>query len=140
MTLSDSAANRDLLTYLCARATRGSGGPYEQDGWELHTHPDLVERLGEIARSDRAVVAVYGYAVLEQKGVAVVVALGTSHLLFRLRAAPEGVVAATPIEPLCGNGRGWHAVDAWSSDARRLVALVKDARRHANTLEDSDLG
>ncbi|WP_144022678.1 hypothetical protein [Asanoa hainanensis] len=132
MEVSDSPVNRDLLAYLRANATRGTGGPYEQDGWQLHTHPDLIERLGEIARSDRAVVPLYGYVVLEQRGVAVVAAISMHHLLFRLPTPPDGVEAASPIDPLCD--RGWHAVHAWASDLGRLTRLVKEARQHGNTL------
>jgi hypothetical protein len=132
MHVSDGAVNRDLLAYVHVNARRGTGGPYDQDGWELHTHPELVERLGEIARSPRAVVPLCGYVVLEQLGVAVVFALGMRHLLFRLPAPPVDVVAAEPIDPLCGSG--WYAVDAWASDRQRLIDVVKDARGHGNTL------
>lgn len=138
MTVIEDGVNRDVLAFLRARGRPGTGSEYDLDGWELHTHPDLVERLAQIARSRQAVIPLYGVVALEQKGVIVVVALGTSHLLFRLTAAPEGVEAAAPIEPLCGNG--WHPVSAWQSQLHsdegllRLIALVKEARRHGNTL------
>jgi hypothetical protein len=53
--LSESAANADLLAYLrsCAQPATGNRDA-DLEGWELHTHLDLIERLGELAGSPRA--------------------------------------------------------------------------------------
>lgn len=144
MGLTDCEANRDLLEYLRARARPGTGrGAYDLDGWEMHTHPDLIERLGDIAGSPQAVVPVYGVAAVAQKQVAIAVALDMGTLLFRLPTVPTGVEAVERIEPLCS--RGWHAVCAWQSQLpsaeglRRLTELLRKARQYANQLDSPRL-
>jgi hypothetical protein len=124
--LPDTGSNRDLLDHLRRQAQLDPDG-----GWELHVHPDLWERLAALAGSPRAVVALYGLAGVVVKGVAAVVALGTSTLLVRLPEPPDGdgLVPSGPVEPL--TRRGWYSVHAWSSDPARLADLVRAAREHA---------
>lgn len=91
MGVLDHASNRDLLDYLRTNARPGTGRRgAEFDGWELHTHPDLIERLAEIAGSPRAVIPVYGVAAIAHKGVAAVVALGYRHPAVPPTDAPDG--------------------------------------------------
>jgi hypothetical protein len=132
--LSETPANEDLLTFLRSRAQPGKGGPYDLDGWELHTHPDLVERLEEICGSRKRVKPAYGVVMVEVKEVALAVAMGTSVLLFRLPEAPEGVKLGPPVEPL--TSRGWFSVNPWQSQLpsgeglARLSALLQLAHEH----------
>ncbi|SCL35220.1 hypothetical protein GA0070624_5200 [Micromonospora rhizosphaerae] len=104
----------------------------------MHAHPDLIERLGDIAGSPHVVVPLYGVAVIVHNGVVAVVALGTDTLLFRLPQAPEGVEVEDHTEPLCS--KGWHAVSPWQSQLpsaeglRRLRKLLGKARHYADEL------
>jgi len=135
VSLPDSALNRDLLDYLRHRAQPGAGSSYDLDGWELHVHPDLIERLGDIAGSPKAVVPLYGVVIVVVRDIAVAMASDTNTLLLRLPSPPEDVKAGVPIEPLCSNG--WQAVSPWQSDLpsavglSRLRALLQEARDHA---------
>jgi hypothetical protein len=54
-------ANRDVLHFLerQARPAKPAYATYFIDEYELHTHPDLIERLAE-AGLDAPIVAVYG--------------------------------------------------------------------------------
>lgn len=103
-------------------------------GYELHSHPDLISRLCQLAPR-WPVLAVYGVAVIAYEGVAAVVALGMDHLLFRLPAVPSDLKQATPILRLAD--QGWHAFGAWQSDLpssqglQRLSALTRDALDYA---------
>jgi hypothetical protein len=139
MGLTECPANAGLLAYLRASAQTATGrSGADLDGFELHTHPDLIERLGELAGSPQAVVAFYGVVGIVVKGVAAVVAMGTDTLLLRLPARPEGVTFEPPVEPMCG--RGWYAVSAWRDhrpspdEPSRLTRLVRAARQHTNDL------
>jgi hypothetical protein len=48
--------------------------------WQLHTHPDLIGRLRDLAPG-WPVTAAYGVAILAGEGIAAVVALGTDYLV-----------------------------------------------------------
>lgn len=130
-----SAANSGLLEFLRAQAARPSGpDDYAIAGWQLHTHPDLDERLQALARG-WPVSPVYGVPVLVAKGVAAVVAIGTDDLLIRLPHVPSDLQVGSPRPPLTDGN--WHAVDAWQSDLpsqdgnRRLSALIAEALNNA---------
>jgi hypothetical protein len=139
MVLAESKANANLLAYLRSSAQPATGRRWaDLDGFELHTHPDLIERLSELAGSPRAVVPFYGVVAIVVKGVAAVVAIGTDTLLLRLPARPEGVWFEPPVEPMCGNG--WYAVSAWhghhpaTDGPSRLASLIHAAHQHASDL------
>ncbi len=56
MVLAECTANAELLAYLRSSAQPATGRRWaDLDGFELHTHPDLIARLGELAGSPRAV-------------------------------------------------------------------------------------
>jgi hypothetical protein len=135
VTLPDSALNQDLLAYLRGRAQPGAGSVYDADGWELHVHPDLIERLEHIAGSREAVVPLYGVVIVVVRDIAVAMAEGTGTVLLRLPSPPTDVQPGFEVEPLCSNG--WHAVSPWQSDLpsavglARLSALLQDASEHA---------
>lgn len=123
MVLSECAANAELLAYLRSSAQPATGKPWaDLDGFELHTHPDLIERLGELAGSPRAVVAFFGVVGIVVKGLAAVVALGTDILLLRLPAPPEGVRFEPSIEPMCA--RGWYACRPGMTSHQHSVGRV----------------
>lgn len=118
----DHASNRDQFDYLRANARPGTGRREAGlDGWELHTHPDLIGRLAQFARSGQAVVSVYGVMAVAQRGVAAVVALGTDTLLFRLPTPPTDVDMGQSQLP---SAEGLH----------RLTRLLAEARRYANEI------
>ena len=47
--LPDVPANRDLVEFLRHQATPGKADRWDLDGWEMHVHPDLQERMRELA-------------------------------------------------------------------------------------------
>jgi hypothetical protein len=78
---------------------------WDLDGWELHTYPDLILRLEEIAGSSKRVKPLYGVVVVEVKDVALAVTMRTDSLVLRLPSTAEGVELGEAIEPL--TSRGW---------------------------------
>lgn len=138
--LADVPANADLLAYRREAARRPySVGDYALGGWQLNTHPDLVERLTSLAPDPADVLPVYGIPVIVSRGIAAVVATGTNWLLFRLPEEPQGVEMVEPIASL-DSSRGWYSVSAWQSGSsdddadEKLRALVRAAMDHAATL------
>lgn len=139
--LADHPANRVLVDYLRAQARR-PGTPhdhtYSLDGWVLHTHPELLGRLSQIAPDDIPVIPLFGVPALAANGIAAVVALGTSWLMVRLPRLPNDLETLDPVLPLADHG--WHAVCAWQSEIpsaegrRRLTLLVNDALQYARNL------
>jgi hypothetical protein len=124
--LPDVPANRDLIEFLRHQARPGKADRWDLDGWEMHVHPDLQERMRELAGD---VVAVHGLLAVVVDGVGAAVALGTGTVLLRLPAPPPGLRPDRPVPPL--SGRGWYAVDAWSSDPGRLAGALREAREYA---------
>ena len=117
---------------------------YAYEGWELHTHPDLVERLEDLAPR-RPALATFGVPVLAAKGIAAVVARGTGVLLLRLpEAPPEPLEPAGPCPPLTDPGQGWYSVCRWqselpSAESKRLLSLlVQHALSYAASLSQDD--
>ncbi len=124
--LPDVPANRDLVEFLRHQATPGKADRWDLDGWEMHVHPDLQERMRELAG---AVVPVCGLLAVVVDGVGVAVALGTGTVLLRLPAPPRGATPDRPVPPL--SGHGWYAVDAWSTEPSRLAEALRAARAYA---------
>ncbi|MFI0479523.1 hypothetical protein [Actinomadura sp. 9N215] len=134
-------ANQVLLDYLKTRARRPNtpiSRTYALDGWELHTHPDLLERFEKIAPDDAQIIPLFGVPALAANGIAAAAALGTGWLMVRLPQLPNNIETKDPILPLTDHG--WHAVSAWQSGTpstggkRRLTHLLNDALHHARTL------
>jgi hypothetical protein len=127
--LPDLPQNTALLDLLRQEGVPEERGAYAYEGWELHTHPDLVERLEDLA-PQWPVLATFGVPVLAAKGIAAVVAKGTDTLLVRLPEAPaEPLKAAERCPPLTDPGEGWYALSPWqgelpSAESRRLLSLV----------------
>ncbi|MFE7560134.1 hypothetical protein [Kitasatospora sp. NPDC057500] len=136
--LLDAPENRALVAHLRERATLPSGpGDYTLGPWQLHTHPDLCDRLSELAPR-HPVEALYGMPVLAFEGVAAAFAYGTSGLLVRLPALPEGIEPGPP-RPALTDGE-WRSVDPFPQNYTstegnaRLTALVREALLHARDL------
>jgi hypothetical protein len=139
--LADHSANQVLLDYLQAQARRPStplDHTYALDGWELHTHPDLLERLKELAPDETPVIPLFGVPTLAANAIIAIAALGTDWLMVRLPQLPDDLETLDPIPPLTDHG--WHAVSAWQSETssaegkRRLTQLVNEALHHAHNL------
>jgi hypothetical protein len=85
---SDHPQNRDLLDYLREQAVPRESATYRWahlDGWELHTHPDLMERLRLVAPADSGpLIPVFGVPVLAVHGIVAVAALGTAWLMVKI--------------------------------------------------------
>jgi len=92
---------------------------WDIDDYELHAHPDLVERLGQLGEgSHRDVTAAYGLPVLVRElGRPFAVAVGTSTLLLRVGVEPDDVLKSDP--PSWFRAKGWVCVDAWQVDLPR---------------------
>jgi hypothetical protein len=139
--LPDLPPNAALLEYLrpqaCWPASPGHG--YTLGSWELHTHPDLMERLGELAPG-WPLTAAYGVPMLACEGIAAVVALGTSPLAVRIGSLPPGIETVHPMASLTFVRGDWQLVDPWQNQLTRaegtrvLTALVSAALAHAASL------
>ncbi|MBD0746652.1 hypothetical protein [Streptomyces sp. CBMA152] len=129
MLLPNLPQNTALLDLLREQSVPQERGGYADEGWELHTHPDLVERLEDLAPR-WPVLASFGVPVLAANGIAAVVAVGTGVLLVRLpEAPPEPLEPAEPCPPLTDPGQGWYAVCPWqnelsSAESKRLLSLL----------------
>ncbi len=138
--LPDLAPNAALLEFLRGQASPPSGpGDYTLGSWQLHTHPDLIERLRELAPG-WPLTAAYGVPLLACEGIAAVVALGTDWLVVRVGILPPGIETRDPA-PEWSFARGdWRVLSPWQSqlsgaDAKRiLTALVSAALAHAASL------
>lgn len=128
---TDHPRNSALLAFLRAQAAPPHGPDDLALGdWQLHAHPDLCERLAQLA-SRAPLHAAYGVPVLAHEGVAAAAALGTSVLLVRLPAPPPKLKAGPPVGQAPGDD--WHPVDAWQAELpsaeadRRLSGVVRGA-------------
>ncbi|MPZ84931.1 MAG: hypothetical protein GEV28_32920 [Actinophytocola sp.] len=135
----DLPQNQDLLSYLREHACRPGGpGDHVLGEWQLHTHPDLVERLELVAPDGCPLIPLFGVPVLAADGIVAVAALGTSWLLVKIPELPTGVELAAPLPPL--TDQGWHAVNAWQSalpdteGQRKVSQLLAAALRHVNDI------
>jgi hypothetical protein len=131
--LPETPPNAALLALL-KRDAIPARSSYRLGVWELRTHPDLMDRLQELA-PDRAMLTAYGMPLFAEAGVAAVVAMGTGTLFLRLPQDPAALGLAGALSPF--ELPGWYGVDAWqsalpSAEGRsRLSALVFRACTHA---------
>jgi hypothetical protein len=117
----DHPANEDLLEFLEGQAE--PSGSMDLDGFELHAHPDLAERLivlaGELDEVPSGWHAVYG-----------VPALATSHgVLYAFAIGAGGIGLRLPHDSLHPHLNrheldlpGWTVIDAWQSQLPGRVA------------------
>ncbi|WP_419999309.1 hypothetical protein [Streptomyces boninensis] len=135
--LPELSPNEALLDFLRAQAVPPDGpGDHALGKWQLHTHPDLCDRLADLAPRHPLHTA-YGVPVLAHEGIAAAVALGTDRLLVRLPKLPHNIAAGAPMPPL--TDQGWQSVDPWLSElpsaegVRRLCGLIGGALAHARS-------
>ncbi|MFJ6486710.1 MULTISPECIES: hypothetical protein [unclassified Streptomyces] len=136
--------NTSLVDLLRAQGVPQERGAHSYEGWELHTHPDLVERLEDLVPR-WPVLATFGVPVLAAKGIAAVVAWSMDTLLVRLPEAPtELLKPASPCPPLTDPGQGWYSVCPWqgelsSMESKRLLSLlVQQSLSYAASLSEDD--
>jgi hypothetical protein len=107
--------NRQVLAWLRVDA-EPARSEYRLGGYEQHVHPDVCERLSQLARGGRSV-AVYGHCALAARGgVLYAIGVGTSAVALRLAPGPhrEAVLAhGGRLDPALGDG--WVIADVWLS-------------------------
>jgi hypothetical protein len=123
--LPDLPQNAALLDYLRGQASPPSGpDDYTLGTWQLHTHPDLIAVLRELAPG-RPLTAAYGVPLLACEGIAAVVALGTDWLAVRTGHLPPDVKTEDPDQPDWPfTGADWHVFPLWQSQLRELVTAA----------------
>ncbi|UIX29988.1 hypothetical protein [Streptomyces sp. GQFP] len=130
--------NAALLDFLQAQGSPPHGpNDYALGEWQLHTHPDLLDRLAQLAPRV-PLHAAYGVPVLAYEGIAVAAALGTSTLLVRLPTAPPRLKVGLPDPSLAAHG--WQEIDAWQGELpsaegdRRLAGVIRGALANVRDL------
>lgn len=130
--------NRPVLAALRPQA-EPARSQHRLGSFEQHTHPDVCERLDQVARGGRAV-GVYGLcARVGRTGVLFAIGMGTGSIALRMPDGParEDVLAnGGRVER--GFGPRWVVADAWLSEVPRaagtslLVDWVEAARAAAD--------
>ena len=135
--LPDLPQNATLLDYLRSQASLPSGpDDYTLGTWQLHTHPDLLGRLLELAPGS-PLSAAYGVPLLASDGIAAVAALGTDFLAIRTAHLPPGIETENPAPEWTFTRDDWHVISPWQSHlpsaegTRTLRELVSAALAHA---------
>jgi hypothetical protein len=138
--LPDLPPNSSLLGFLRGQASPPKLGRADALGaWELHTHPDLMDRLCDLAPG-RPLTAAYGIPLLASDGVAAVVAFGTGWLAVRIDHLPANIKTLEPASTWTFAGGDWRIVGPWqgqlsSADGTRVLrGLVGAALRYAASL------
>src|SRR5215469_10272712 len=139
--LPDLPQNGSLLGFLRGQVSppSGPGRAYALGDWELHTHPDLMDRLCELAPG-WPLTAAYGVPLLASEGVAAVVALGTGWLAVRIDRLPASVMTLESAPAWTFAGGDWYIVDPWqgqlsAADGTRVLrGLVSGALSYAASL------
>ncbi len=141
-----SPVNHDVLLFLerQAKPSNPKAADFDIDEFELHTHPDLMERLAEAgAGLDAPMVAAYGVPVLmHRNGVIFAFAYSMHALLLRLPDELHAWVIAPRWTYQVGPE--WVAADAWLTDVprregtERLREWCRWAYEHAEQLAGVD--
>jgi hypothetical protein len=136
----DRSKNGHIIVVLetLARPENSRSG-YAVDGFEVHVHPDLVERLHELARYSPAAhfKYIFGTPVLcTSTGVVFAMARGTSSLILYL----PGNLWGQPDEEF---GVPWRQGFAWitgrpqtAEDEKHFAELIATAYSSANALSE----
>jgi hypothetical protein len=80
----------------------------------LHTRPDLLERLEELAPDGIPIIPLFGVPALAFDGLVAVVALENRFAMIRSPELPDGTAPERPITPLTDHGR--QTVSVWQSE------------------------
>lgn len=138
--LPELPQNAELLHFLRQQASPPAGADdYTLGSWQLHTHPDLLSRLRELAPG-WPLTAAYGVPLLACQGIAAVVALGTDWLAVRIGDLPPQVEAEDPAPWWPFVHGDWHLISPWpdrltrADSVRILRALVSGALEYAGRL------
>lgn len=112
--------NRSLLNWLEAGSEAATSGGMALGDYELHAHPDLVDRLVECTKDAQVeLVAAFGIpCVATSGGVIIAFARGTNTMFVR------GVSVASPVR-LEGLDREWEGVERSSHPSGRRCRLTK---------------
>lgn len=121
--------NAALQALLEKQGVKGTGDVYDLDGWQLHAHPDLCDRLQSL--NPYCYRGAFGVPVLAtDRGVYFAVAMGTSTLAFRIAAdEADG-------RPFPDAGPGWIAVDPWKTDLETLKRWSRLAHQSATSIKE----
>jgi hypothetical protein len=129
--------NGPVLTILRGRGVyRPTTAPWTLDGYELHSHPDLEERLGQLAVGlpGGSTIGLYGAPGLATNGIVYAVAGGTSTIHLRLPAGPirDEITSHADRGP-SEFGPDWVVADAWLSSLSSAdgTALLQSWLREA---------
>jgi len=135
-------ANRAVLAVLREQAVpRPPDDVWALDGFELHSHPDLRERLDHVGAGQPGgrSVGLYGVPVLIAADVVYAIAGGTSRVYLRIPAGTtRDEVMLHGGDADVAFGPEWVGADAWLSDlpsaegTRLLASWVATAARAAN--------
>lgn len=130
------------MEYLRGQASSLIGpDDYALGPWQLHTHPDLMALLRELAPG-WPLTAAYGIPLLASEGVAAVAPFGTEWLAIRIDQLPSGIEIEDNQEPTgqsCVRD-GWHLLSPVQNRlppgevGSTLRTLAAAALTHAATL------
>jgi hypothetical protein len=115
----DLPANRQVLATL-ARSAQPARSEYRRGAFEQLTHPDVCERLDQVAGGGQPVGAYGRCARSGHDGTLYAIGLGTSMIALRLPEGPaqEAVLAnGGRLDPDLGSN--WVLANAWLSDVPR---------------------
>ena len=124
--------NATLHALLQKQGVKGTGDVYDLDGWQLHTHPDLCERLQSL--NPHCYRGAFGVPVLAtDRGVWFGVAIGTSTLALRL---PPDEAKAAGGRDFPNAGPDWVSVDPWQTDLDTLKRWARAALKQATLIKE----
>ena len=136
-----ASENRTPLDFLERQAAPGPAldRDYAIDSFELHTHPDLTERLKNVAGKQRVLLRpAYGCPlIVAPTGVAFALAHGQRLLAFRLPTETRDLAREMGAVERPDLGEGWFGFDAWAPDVPMkkhlgdLAYFCEEAHRHA---------
>ena len=138
MELTDAPFNGPVIRHLRGQATPGHDPLWDLDGWELHVHPDLIERFALVSPAGVNLTPSYGLQVLVASGVAAGFVQGMHGMFLRLPAKPTEGARTDDLDGIFA-APDWYAIDPWQSDIpkeagfRRLERLTETAYRFALT-------
>lgn len=125
--------NAIVLAHLrqVALPARPSDEPFVLDGYALRTHPDLAERLDELAAAlpTECRASAFGVPVLvAPSGVVFAVAGGTSEVALRVAPHDDAAARAVGAQPHASYGPGWWRFSAFSPSLEGRESFTSDLK------------